>query len=32
MNKNISVGYKFNDLNINLVDNIIINKQSCINW
>jgi hypothetical protein len=32
INKNISVEYKFNDLNMNLVDDIIINKQSCTKW
>ena len=32
MSKDISVGYKFNDWNMKLVDDIVVDKKSCINW
>jgi hypothetical protein len=32
INKNISVEYKFHNWNMELVDAIVIEKNSCINW
>ena len=32
INKNISVEYKFNNWNMKLIDDFVVDKSSCINW